>query len=156
MKRVLTGIGALALAVVGTGVLTAGSAGAVVPRQAASPNVTVEFTVRGDLALIDGRLHDFNCVDKVQPNPFRLYPPDRLPVEVQSFVSPLRPCTSNEAIWLLTTQPKSPKDAPETMGVRLRYGSRPTTVEFLHVSKDLRWNAHILSPTRVVVEITGK
>jgi len=65
-------------------------------------------------------------------------------------------CVKNEAIWLLTSQPKSPKDPPETMGVRLRYGDRPTTVEFLHVSKDLQWTSRVLSPGYVVIVITGK
>jgi hypothetical protein len=154
VNRVFTGVGALAIATIGALALTAGSVGAVVPRQSGSPNVTVVFVVRGDLALIEGKLHDFNCVERVQPNPFRIHPFEQFRVEVQSFNSPV--CVKNEAIWLLTTQPKSSKDAPETMGVRLRYGARPTTVEFLHPSKDLRWTSHVLSPTEVVVEITGK
>lgn len=156
MKRALTGI-ALAIAAIGTVTLTSGSVGAVTPRQNASPDVTVQFVVRGDLASIQGQLADFNCVDSVQPNPFRLFPQSTQSVQVKSFNGPACTVTGkNEAIWLLTTQPKSPKDPPETMGVRLRYGHRPTTVEFLHVSKDLRWTSHVLSPTRVEVEITGR
>lgn len=154
MNRAVTGIGTLAIAAIGAVVLTAGPSGAVNPAQTASPNVTVMFVIHGDLASIEGKLHDFNCVERVQPNPFRIHPFEQLRVEVQSFNSPV--CVKNEAIWLLTTQPKSGKDAPETMGVRLRYGARPTTVEFLHPSKDLRWSSHVLSPTQVVVEITGK
>jgi hypothetical protein len=42
------------------------------------------------------------------------------------------------------------------MGVRLRYGDRPTAVAFLHADKHLRWAGHVLSRTHVVVEITGK
>jgi hypothetical protein len=157
MNRVLTRFGALALAAIGTVALTAGALGAVVPRPIGSPDVTVQFDARGDLASIQGQLHDFNCVDSVQPNPFRLFPQSAEFVQVKSFNGPVCEMTGkNEAIWLLTSQPKSPKDPPETMGVRLRYGHRPTTVEFLHVSKDLRWTSHVLSPTRVEVEITGK
>ena len=157
MNRVLTRIGALTLVAVGTAALTAGSVGAAAPRQTSPPTVTVVFSVRGDLASIEGRLHDFNCVDRVQPNTFRLYPFAQQTVQVESFKSPSCAATGkNEAIWLLTAQPKSPKDPPETMGVRLRYGARPTTIDFLHVSKDLRWTSHVLSPTHVVVEITGK
>jgi len=156
MNRVLTRIAALTLVAIGAAALTAGSVGAV-PRQTAPPTVTVLFSVRGDLASIEGRLHDFNCVDRVQPNPFRLLPFAQQAVQVESFKSPSCAVSGkNEAIWLLTAQPKSPKDPPETMGVRLRYGARATTVEFLHVSKDLRWTSHVLSPTQVVVEITGK
>jgi hypothetical protein len=154
MNRVLTRFGALALVAIGTVALTAGSLGAVVPRPIGSPDVTVQFDARGDLASIQGQLHDFNCVERVQPNPFKLLNFATVRVEVQSFNSPV--CVKNEAIWLLTTQPKSPKDPPETMGVRLRYGARPTTVEFLHVSKDLRWTSHVLNDRQVVVQITGK
>lgn len=154
MNRVITRIGALVLVAIGTVTLTAGSVGAVVPRQISPPTVTVEFRVLGDLASIEGRLHDFNCVERTQPNPFRISPFVTLRVEVQSFNSPI--CVKNEAIWLLVTQPKSGKDAPETMGVRLRYGARQTAVEFLHASKDLRWSGHVLDDTHVVVEITGK
>jgi hypothetical protein len=150
----ITRIGALTLAAIGMVALTAGSAGAVAPRQISPPTVTVTFIARGDLKSFEGRLHDFNCVERTQPNPFQVRPFDQLRVDVQSFNSPV--CTKNEAIWLLVTRPKSASDPPETMGVRLRYGSRPTTVEFLHASKDLRWVAHVLDTTHVVVEITGK
>jgi hypothetical protein len=154
VNRVLIGVGSLAIAALGVVTLTAGSVGAVTPRKLGSDDVTVRFELRGDLTSIQGQLHDFNCVERVQPNPFQLSGFAGVRVEVQSFNSPA--CVKNEAIWLLTTQPKSPSDRPETMGVRLRYGARPTTVEFLHVSKDLRWVSHVLSPSQVVVEITGK
>lgn len=154
MKGVLTRIGALALVTIGTVALTGGSLGAVVPRATGSPDVTVQFEVRGDLVGVEGHLHDFNCVERVAPNPFNLKGFAFLRVEVQSFQKPF--CEKNEVIWLLTSQPKSPTDPPEMMAVRVRYGARPTTVEFLHVSKDLRWNYQIRSPSQVVIEITGK
>ncbi len=154
MRPAIRSIGVFALVVIGTVAIVAGPGGAVLPRPVGSPDVTVQFDARGDLASIQGQLHDFNCVERVQPNPFKLFSFATVRVEVQSFNSPV--CVKNEAIWLLTTQPKSPNDPPETMGVRLRYGARPTTVEFLHVSKDLRWTSHVLNDRQVVVEITGK
>jgi hypothetical protein len=145
----LAGMGMVAVTAV-----TAGSAGADARGQASPRTVTVTFVVRGDLKWFDGRLHDFNCVERTQPNPFRVRPFEHVRVDVESF-DPFV-CTKNEAIWLLVTQPKSANDPPETMGVRLRYGERPTTVDFLHTSRDLRWVAHVLDSTHVEVEITGR
>jgi hypothetical protein len=152
-------IGTAALVAIGAATLTIGPARAVVGRAADAPSfVKVTFVVKGDLKSFEGRLHDSNCVDQVQPNPFRVFPGDAFPVGVQTRPpTPLDSCYDrNEVIWLIVTQPRSGKDAPETMGVRLRYGARrPTQVAFLHASKDLRWTDHILAPDRVEVVVTG-
>ncbi len=157
MRRVVTRVGVLALVAAGTVALTVGSAGAARSTQSSSPDVvTVQFRVKGDLVSLEGRLHDFNCVERVQPNTFRVPGGFALvSVEVVTFKREFPPCDRNEAIWLLVTQPKSRKDPPETMGVRLRYGSRPTTVEFLHPSKDLRWTSRVIDRAHVEVDITG-
>jgi hypothetical protein len=159
VNRVVARICALALLPIGVVAFAAGSVGAGVSRQDIHlpKQVTVYFEVKGDLASLQGYLHDFNCVDRVQPNPFVVSAGQKFTVDVFSFVT--GGCAvsgKQEAIWLLTTRPKSANDAPETMGVRLRYGYRPTEVAFLHTSRDLRWESHVLDRTHVVVTITGK
>ncbi len=153
---------ALVLVAIGVASLVAGPAAAAggstppAERSASIPDVVfVRFEVRGDLQLVEGRLHDSNCVLGTDPNPFRVHNEEALTVVVRTQTLCFRR-GEEEAIWLLTTQPKSPRDPPETMGVRLRYGDRATQVAFLHPSRDLRWSSHVLAPDRVVVEVVGK
>ena len=162
--RAVRRLAALVLVAIGVAMFAAGPIGAVrspgsnppAARSGAIPDfVVVQFQVSGDLKFVEGRLHDSNCVSGTDPNPFQIYNGATLKVVVRTqTLCPRR--GEEEAIWLLTTQPRPAHDAPETMGVRLRYGNRETQVAFLHPSKDLRWSAHVVARDLVIVQVVGK
>ncbi len=143
----------IALVAVGAVVLTPGPAGA---GPAPPPShLTLEFEVSGDLAAVSGQVSRNECFARPFPDPFRAeaYTVTRFDLQ------PKLPCTHPQVEWRIRTDPRSSKDAPEALVVRVRYVEgvpRPFAVDCEQRSPDVQCNIRFIGSELVQVSLRGR
>ena len=159
MKREVRRIAVVVLVAIGAAALTSGSIGALPSSSShAPPRVTLDIVVNGDLRSAQGQVQALQCFNRPEPDPFQAPSSFLIHIDLERVVSPACMTTAH-VDWRIVAAPRSARDAPEPLVLRLRYNQKdryPFTLDCHPGSPDVQCVVREISATRVTVDLRGK